>query len=95
MVKAPREKAGPGPIRALNLPAPVEVEEDDRHRPTSMALRGRRLHVASVEEVWEVVEEWWRTDPIARRYFRVIVSDGSSATVFRDLKSGLWYEQRA
>ena len=94
MVKTAGKKAGPGPIRALNQPAPVRVQSDGDLRPVAVALRRRRLRVASIEDVWEVVDEWWRAESIARRYYRVALEDGSRMTVFRDLSGGLWYEQR-
>ena len=94
MVKTAGKKTGPGPVRALNLPTLVDVEEDEGQRPVSVALRGRRLEVTSIEDVWEIVDEWWRTTPVARRYYSVVLEDGSGLTVFRDLLSGLWHEQR-
>ena len=94
MVKATRKKAGPSSIRALNLPEPADVGEDERHRPVSVVSRRRGLRVASVEDVWEIVDEWWRSEPIARRYCKVVLEDGSSLTLFRDLLSGRWFQQR-
>ena len=93
MVKNSREKAGPGPIRALSLPEPVDVQEDESHGPVALVLNGRKLKVTSIEDVWEIVDEWWRTAPIARRYYRLVVEGGPRVTVFRDLLNGLWYRQ--
>ena len=93
MVKNSREKAGPGPIRALNLPKLVDVQEDGRHRPVALAMDGRKLKVTSIEDVWEIVDEWWRTAPVARRYYSLVVESGPRVTVFRDLLNGLWYRQ--
>ena len=94
MVKTARKKTRPGSIRALNLPALLDVDEDERRRPVSITLRHRRLAVASVEDVWEVLDEWWRASPVARRYFRVRLEDGTALTLFRDLLTDLWYRQR-
>ena len=94
MVKNPRKKTGPSRIRPLNRPEPVEVEEGDDHRPAAIISRGRRAGVASVEDVWDIVDEWWRANPIARRYYRVVLEDGPSITLFQDLMDGRWYEQR-
>ncbi len=94
MVKTARKKTRPGSIRALNLPALLDVDEDERRRPVSVTLRRRPLAVASVEDVWEVLDEWWRAGPVARRYYRVRLEDGTALTVFRDLPTGLWYRQR-
>jgi hypothetical protein len=47
-----------------------------------------------VTDVWEIVDEWWRDRPVARRYFSVVLEDGTHATLFRDLSDGGWYAQR-
>ena len=94
MVPNPREAASSSPIRSLNLPAPIRVEEDNLQRPLAISLRQRRLEVASIDDVWEIDEEWWREDHIVRRYYQVTTGDGRPMTVFRDLASGEWYRQR-
>lgn len=94
MVTNSRKKASPGPIRALNLPELVEVEEDNRQMPISLTLGRRTLRVASVEDAWEIMDEWWRAKPVARRYYRIILDDGPAMVLFRDLTSGFWYEQQ-
>ena len=53
----------------------------------------RRI-AALAEDVWEIEDEWWRQHPISRRYYRVLLEDGSSMTLFRDLLNSLWYEQK-
>ena len=95
MVQSSRKTPGPGPIRALSLPEPVDVQEDESHGPVALVLNGRKLKVTSIEDVWEIVDEWWRADPVARRYHRVVLEDGTGLTVFRDLLNDLWYQQRA
>lgn len=94
MVKSSRKASGAGVVRALNLPAPVEVEEDGRRRPLSIVLSRRRLEVASVDDVWEISDEWWRADPITRRYYRCVMEDGAVIIVFRDLMRGGWFHQK-
>ena len=95
MVKTPRKKTGTGRIRPLNRPEPVQVEEDDDRRPSQVISDGHRAKVVSIVDVWEIVDEWWRPDPVARRYYRVAVEGGGTVTVFRDLADGAWYRQRA
>jgi hypothetical protein len=58
------------------------------------ALRVTPLRVTRVTDVWEIVDEWWRDRPIARRYFTVTLEDGTRTTLFRDLSDGGWYAQR-
>ena len=95
MVKTARKKARPDSIRALNLPELVDVEEDEHRRPVSLTFRSRRLKVVSIEDTWEVVDEWWRPNSVARRYYKVVLKDGSGLTIFRNLLRDQWYEQQA
>ena len=94
MVQNSRETPGPGTLRALNLPVSVAVEEDAQQRPLALLQRGRRLKVASIDSLWKIDEEWWRETPITRMYYQVITEDGRRITVFRDVTSGEWYQQR-
>ena len=69
------------------------MEEDESQRPAYVTLRGRRLKVTAVDDVWEIADEWWRPEPIGRRYYRVVTEDGAGATIYRDLVNGGWYRQ--
>jgi hypothetical protein len=51
--------------------------------------------VAQVLEQWEVEDDWWEETPIARAYFRVLLSTGAVLTLFRDLRTGEWFRQQA
>ena len=96
MVENPGKKTGPGRIRPLNRPEPVRVNEDDDGGPSAIVAHGRRAGVASIiEDVWEIVDEWWRPSPIARRYYRVVLQGGAAVTLFHDLANGAWYKQGA
>ena len=100
MVQNSRETPSPGALRPLNLPVAITVQEDVCHQPLSLspsptlAKQGRRLKVASVDSLWKIDEEWWREKPIVRMYYQVTTEDGRRITVFRDLVSGKWYQQR-
>ena len=94
MVKNSGKKAGPGPIRALNLPVPLAVEEDTHQKPLSLTLGGRRFEVASIDDMWEIGDQWWRENPVSRKYYQVAIGEGRLITIFRDLISGEWYRQR-
>ena len=61
--------------------------------PAAVFLRQRRLEVSSVEDVWEVDEEWWRPEPISRVYYRVTTEDDRDITLFRDQIGGRWFRQ--
>ncbi len=88
MVKNTGKAPGAGAIRPLNLPVPVVVKEDESRRPVSVVLRGRRLEIASIEDVWEIDDEWWRPVPVHRLYYRTITTDGARLRLFREALGG-------
>ena len=94
MVANSGKAAGPGPLRPLNSPVPLDVREAPDMRPLAVRAGRRALRVTSVDDVWEIADEWWTPRPIARRYFSVALEDGSRSTLFRDLVDGGWYSQR-
>jgi hypothetical protein len=53
------------------------------------------LAVDSVAEDWVVEDRWWTGRPLRRRYFELVLVDGRNTVVFRDLRSGSWFLQRA
>jgi hypothetical protein len=57
--------------------------------------RVNRQPVALVREEWRVVDRWWTDDPVARRYFDVVLESGENAVVYRDDENGSWFTQRA
>lgn len=89
----PRTKAGAHRLRPLNQPQPVRLQAAGG-LPRAVALRGRWLEVARVEEVWRVEEGWWRPQPLRRTYFRLALADGRLLTVYRDHLEGGWWTQR-
>jgi len=94
LVSPSRKTAGPGSLRTLNPPVPVSVLVDQQHRPRSVTLRGKAVRIARVQEVWEVDLEWWRSQPVSRRYYRVTTEDQRDLTIFWDLAAGGWYRQQ-
>ena len=44
-----------------------------------------RLAVESVREEWLVEDGWWTQKPLQRRYFELVLSDGSDVVVFTEL----------
>ena len=49
--------------------------------------------VDRVVDLWEVDTEWWTSDPVRRRYWRLALSDGGLITVYHDLIAGGWFRQ--
>ena len=93
MVQNPGATPGPGSIRPLNLPVPVTVQENRRQLPISVTMEGRTLPITAITDLWEIDDEWWRSRPIARMYYRVTVRGGRQLTLYRDLVDGIWYRQ--
>ena len=97
MVQNSRTASGPGYLRPLNAPVPVRVKESPSQHPNSLVLdgcNGRTIGIASIADTWEINDEWWRGQPIARLYYRVVTQEGSHLTIFRDLVDGQWYRQK-
>jgi hypothetical protein len=54
-----------------------------------------RLEVSSVREEWLVEDGWWTREPLRRRYFELVLEDGSDVVVFCEPSNGRWFRQRA
>jgi hypothetical protein len=80
-------------VTPLNVPREVHVLADEHGSPVSIWIRNRQRQVTHIRNAWRIDDEWWRQD-IARRYFDLELSGGSIITIFQDLISGNWYEQR-
>jgi hypothetical protein len=74
--------------RPLNQPRPALVEAHADGTPR----RINRRQVAVLREEWRVVDRWWTEEPVARRYFDVVLETGENAVVYHD---GAWFTQRA
>ncbi len=94
MVQNSRTASGAGYLRPLNAPVPVRVKESPSQHPNSLVLAGRAIEIASIADTWEINDEWWRGQPIARLYYRVVTQEGRHLTIFRDLVDGQWYRQK-
>ena len=85
-----RTKNGAGRLRSLNEPRPLAVQADADGTPRAVGNEP----VTSIEETWRIDEGWWREAPLSRRYCRVTVENGRGLTLFHDLLTERWYEQR-
>ncbi len=93
MVAHPRKALRLDPFRALNSPLRLEVACDGEGEPLWIRVKGRRRAVAAVKDRWRLDDEWWKR-PISRLYYLVELEGGMLFTLFRDLESGDWYQQR-
>ncbi len=93
MVPDPRAPAGADRLRPLNRPKPSRVDEDAAGRPLAL-LEGRtRLAVEAVLDRWRIDDEWWREREVSRMYWRLVLADGRTVTLYRDLVDGRWWTQ--
>ena len=75
--------------RALR-PTPVRVTADADGHPT----RIDGIVVIAIREEWRIEDGWWDL-PIRRRYFAVVLGDGTHRVVFEDRRDpGVWMGQR-
>lgn len=82
-----------GGLRPLNRPRPLRVEAGDDDRPVALHLANGRFAVEAVLETWRIDDEWWRKRPLSRMYYRVLLEDGRTVTVYRDEANGRWAQQ--
>ncbi|MEE8465693.1 MAG: hypothetical protein V3S68_04395, partial [Dehalococcoidia bacterium] len=75
------------PARSSRLARSRRLAQEDRSLP-------RSLTVASINDLWQVDDEWWRETPISRRYYQVTTQDERRLTIFRDQLNGSWYWQK-
>lgn len=84
--------AAPLPVRrpVLLLPQPVaiDVQTGPWGRPTALHHDGRWISVASVDGPERRSGSWWEQRPYIREYWRVALSDGRQAWVYRE--DGRW-----
>lgn len=90
MVAHPRGASAVRSAGRINEPRPALVEAHADGSPR----RVDREDVAVVREEWRVVDRWWTEDPVARRYFDVVLESGRLAVVYRDEEKGSWFSQR-
>jgi hypothetical protein len=68
------------------------VEEDSGGLPTGLTGRNTQV-IAAVEDIWRLDDEWWRSMPLERIYFAVLLASGQRCVIFKDLSAKRWYRQ--
>ena len=74
----------------VNRPWPIPVRGGADVRPRAVG----RLDVSSGREEWLVEDGWWTRRPLRRRYFELVLEDGSDVVVFNEPGEGRWFRQR-
>jgi hypothetical protein len=78
--------------KPVNLPEPLSVEEDAAGLPTAVKLK-RRQAIITVEDRWRIDDEWWRSAPVSRIYYAVILASGQKMVLSKNLIDKCWYRQ--
>ena len=91
MVAHPGSARAARAARRLNEPRAALVEAHADGTPRRVNRQG----VAVLREEWRVVDRWWTEEPVARRYFEVVLESGETTVVFRDEERASWFSQRA
>jgi hypothetical protein len=82
-------------VTGIYWPRPVDVEAAEDGAPRAVGT----VTVETVREEWLVEDRWWTPDPLRRRYFELVLTDGRCIVVYREPADGPgpghWFEQRA
>lgn len=78
-------------LRRLYVPHRVQVRVTPEGAPSAV----EDVKVEAIREEWVVEDRWWTDRPLRRHYFELVLVDGRDVSVFRSLRSGRWYRQRA
>ena len=78
--------------KPVNLPEPLAVEENAAGLPAFVKLK-RRQKIIAVEDCWRIDDEWWRSEPVSRHYYAVILASGQRLVLAKNLIANSWYRQ--
>ena len=92
MVENSRKTIRTETVKPVNLPEPLAVEEDAAGLPAFVKLK-RRQKITAVEDCWRIDDEWWRSEPVSRLYYAVILASGQRLVLSKNLIANSWYRQ--
>ncbi len=78
--------------RPVNEPEPVDVEEASSGLPLAVKIPRRQV-ITAIDDRWRIDDEWWRREPISRRYYAVRLASGQRLVLYKDLIDNRWYRQ--
>jgi hypothetical protein len=79
-------------LKPVNAPEPIQVEEDSCGLPAAIRLK-RKQAITAIEDCWRIDDEWWRSEPLSRLYFAVVLGSGQRLVLYKDLIRNCWYRQ--
>jgi len=80
-------------VKPVNIPEPVQVDEDPSGGPAAVRTK-RRDVVTDILDRWRIDDEWWRSEPVSRLYYAVLLASGQRMVLYKDLVNGRWYRAR-
>lgn len=80
-------------VVSLYTPKEIQALTNGSGEPAVIIRNGKRVHVAAILNTWRIDDEWWR-EMISRQYFQLELKDGPVMTIFHDLTSDKWFQQR-
>ena len=92
MVANPGKTLRADTTKPVNLPKPLSVEENLAGLPTAVKLK-RRQNIIAIEDCWRIDDEWWRSEPVSRLYYAVILASGQRMVFTKNLIDKCWYRQ--
>jgi hypothetical protein len=87
-----KKAMGTNASKPLNMPEALFVEESPSGSPVTVKLKQRHT-IISVEDCWRIDDEWWRSEPVSRMYYAVILDSGRKMVLSKNLIDNKWYQQ--
>ena len=87
-----KKSLGANASKSLNMPEALFVEEDHSGLPFVIKLK-QRHSILTIEDCWRIDDEWWRSEPVSRLYYAVILDSGRRMVLCKDLVNKRWYQQ--
>jgi len=79
-------------FKPVNTPEALRVEENAAGLPAAVRVK-HRLAITAIEDKWRIDDEWWRSQPVSRLYYTVMLASGIRMVLYKDLIGGEWYRQ--
>ncbi len=92
MVKDTGKTSRTDTLKPVNLPEPVLVEEDSNGLPVALRTK-RRQAIIAINDKWRIDDEWWRSEPVSRLYYSVLLASGQKLVLSKNLIDNCWYRQ--
>jgi len=92
MFSSNKKMLGTGTSKPLNMPEALFVEQNASGSP--VAIRLKQYHkIIAIEDCWRIDDEWWRSAPVSRVYYALILDSGRKMILCKNLIDDKWYQQ--